>query len=55
MELYFDQIPEEEGFSVEDYPEDTIFILDDAPLQRDPETHQLIPPEKRPKVYPPSK
>jgi hypothetical protein len=54
MTLYFDQIPEDEGFSVEDYPEDTVFILDDHPLQRDPKTHQLIPREKRPKVYPPT-
>ncbi len=52
LKIYFDQIPEE--CSTEDYPDDTEFILDDAPLKRDPKTHQLIPKEKRLLIYPPN-
>jgi hypothetical protein len=53
MTLYFDQIPEDEGYTIEDYPLDTIFILDDTPPKRDPVTHKLIRGKPRPKIYPP--
>ena len=50
MKLYFDQIPE--GVSPADYPEGTEFVVDDAPMKRDPVTFQLIPRTKRPVVFP---
>ena len=50
MKLYLDQIPK--GYSMLDYPDDTIFVMDDTRLKRDPVTFQLIPPEKRPLIYP---
>jgi hypothetical protein len=51
LTLYFDQIPK--GYTIDDYPSGTIFILDDTPPKRDPVTFKLIRPEPRPKVYPP--
>ena len=50
MKVYIDQIPE--GVSIDDYPEGTEFVLDDAPLERDPETYQLIPRKKKPLIFP---
>ncbi len=50
MRIYLEQVPEEVDF--DDYPPDTEFILDDAPLKRDPVTFQLIPRERRPLIYP---
>lgn len=50
MRVYFDQIPE--GYSTQDYPENTQFVLDDSKPKRDPVTFQLLPPEKRPLIYP---
>lgn len=50
MEIYFDQIPE--GYSPQDYPAGTIFVLDDTRPKRDPVTFKVIRPEKRPLVYP---
>lgn len=49
MRIYMDQVPD--GVSFEDYPPGTEFILDDAPLKRDPETFQIVR-EKRTLVYP---
>ena len=50
MKIYIDQVPEEVSFS--DYPPGTEFIFEEAPLQRDPVTHLLIPREQRPLIYP---
>ena len=50
MRVYFDQIPE--GYSVQDYPENTTFVLDDTRPKMDPVTLELILPEKRPLIYP---
>lgn len=50
MKIYFDQIPE--GVLPGDYPEGTEFVLDDAPMKRDPETFRLSRREKRPLVFP---
>lgn len=50
MRIYLEQVPEEVDF--DDYPPDTEFILDDAPLKRDPVTFKLIPRESRPLIYP---
>lgn len=53
MKVYLDQIPE--GYRVEDYPEGTEFVLvDDSRPERDPQTYQLIPRQKRPLIYPQS-
>ena len=50
MQIYFDQIPD--GYSPQDYPENTTFVLDDALPERDPVTFKLIRPPKRPLIYP---
>jgi len=50
MRVYFDQIPK--GYSIQDYPKDTKFVLDDSKPKRDPVTFKLIPPKKRPLIYP---
>lgn len=50
MKIYFDQIPEEVDIS--DYPEGTVFVLDDSKPKRDPVTFELIRPPKRPLIYP---
>lgn len=50
MRIYFEQIPEEASFK--DYPPGTVFVHDDTPLKRDPETFCLIPWKRRPLVYP---
>lgn len=50
MEIFFDQIPE--GYTWKDYPEGTVFVLDDTKPKRDPETFRLIWPPKRPLIYP---
>lgn len=50
MEIYIDQIPD--GYSFEDYPPETVFILEEAERKRDPKTHQLIPRKRRELIYP---
>ena len=45
MDIYFEQIPE--GASYEDYPPDTLFVLDDTRPKRDPQTWRLLPKEQR--------
>ena len=50
MKVYFEQIPE--GVSASDYPDGTVFVFDDSRPKRDPVTLELIPPEKRPLIYP---
>lgn len=50
MKLYFDQIPE--GVDTSDYPEGTLFVLDDTRPKRDPVTFKLIREPKRKLIYP---
>lgn len=50
MKIFFDQIPE--GVDMSEYPEGTIFVLDDSRPKRDPVTFEVIRPEKRPLIYP---
>jgi len=44
------QIPD--GVEVEDYPEGTLFVLNEKRLRRDPYTFELIKPEPMKKTWP---
>jgi len=50
MEIYFGQIPE--GYDIDDYPEDTVFLWDLSRVKRDPVTFKVIFPPPRPLIYP---
>lgn len=50
MKIHMDQVPEEVSF--DDYPIGTEFVFDEPPRKRDPVTHELLPREKRPLIYP---
>ena len=50
LRIYFDQIPD--GTKFYDYPEDTVFVLDDTRPMRDPVTFQLIRSPAREMIYP---
>ena len=50
LRIYFDQIPD--GTKFYDYPEDTVFVLDDTRPMRDSVTFQLIHSPAREMIYP---
>lgn len=42
MKIKFSDIPEDKN--IEDYPDDTTFVLDDRPYKIDPETFERVLP-----------